>query len=191
MTDPEGPQNPEEQRDVVAKYGMLVVVVVTCFLAGDALPTVVKNGMDPQDKFVEIVTMTLPYTIALTLALLVLVTGRVEFPGNVMIFILILLVGFLLASTLHWGITDADVARVNDEIQRRTHPSGSPPVTGVKAVFIDVAVLIQRYLTKYGAPLFIGGTLAAMVMSWKVKTWLHRESHRPPKQESKPPTLPA
>src|SRR5690349_2371702 len=63
------PKAPQE--DFIQKHGKRIVVIIFSILIGDALPTIIQNGLDPDQIFYRIVLVSLPYTAAMVLVFLV------------------------------------------------------------------------------------------------------------------------
>jgi tetratricopeptide (TPR) repeat protein len=75
---------------------------------------------------------------------------------------------FWLASLVHWGMNDVEIAMVNQQIDKANH-------INFRVRFIAYAVtLLLFYFNKYGFPLFIAATLAAFVIAWDIKSWMEK-----------------
>jgi len=160
--------------DIVSKHGKRVVVIVFCILAGDALPTILQNGLSPKEKFYTIVAVTLPYTGSLALVFLYLMKAKTQTIGHLMVAGLILLAGFVFAVALNWGVTDAEADVVNRRLWTVNHPRGRSAIVGPPALMNSVKVVLGFYYAKFGAPLFVGGTLAAFVLGWNLMRWTEK-----------------
>jgi hypothetical protein len=173
------PVPPKE--DFISRHGKRIVVIIFSILAGDALPVIVQNGLDPNKQFYTIVAVTLPYTGALVLIFLVLAnSGKHEHPyAGVMVAGLILLVCFGLGAQFHLGISDAEFHDVMRRMDQLNHvPYGHQPKPPPLQMANDGGVLVQFYFHKYGLPLFVAATLAAVVITWNILTWSDRVAAR-------------
>lgn len=160
--------------DVVSKHGKRFVVIVFCILAGDALPTIIQSGISPNEKFYTIVVVTLPYTGALALVFLFWAKTTSNGYAVLMGSGLILLAGFWAGAMVHWGISDAEAALVDQQLLAVNHPVHQSQVVGPRAMMNDLGVLLTFYWNKFGAPLFVGGTLAAVVIAWNMVKWTEK-----------------
>jgi hypothetical protein len=158
---------------VVKKHGNRVVVIVFSILSGDLLPAIIQNAMNPDEPFYRIVLLTLPYTGAVVVTLLLLSKWwSDEHPfGIVMGVGLIFMLFFLLCYSLHLGITDTEADRVSEQIQRVNYvPPGAAHKNPVIAMANIIGVFLKFYYYKYGLVLFVAATLAAPVIVWPILT---------------------
>jgi len=58
------------KEDFFTKHGNSIVVIIFSLLIGDTLPAIIQNGFDPDKLFAAIVLVTLPYTAAAVLVIL-------------------------------------------------------------------------------------------------------------------------
>src|SRR5262249_42726221 len=151
--------------DLVTKHGKRVTVIVTGILSGDVLPVIIKDGMDPTGKFYTIVALALPYTASLIAAFfaLALCAALLEkIPPVLFAIIVIIIFVFFgwLCSSLHLGITHAEFDNL---VQRGEDVGHEGPIVAFNHF---VYVFFSFYFHKYGIALFIGATLAAVVIIW-------------------------
>ena len=142
-------------------------MIIFSLLIGDTLPAIIQNGLDPDKLFAAIVLITLPYTAAAVLVVLLwMYTGIDTFQDFCLClgFSGLILFGFFwLASLVHWGISDADVA-----LLPKPHMTGSSIALAIEGALYSW-VLIQFYLAKYGFPMFISATAASFLIAWRIK----------------------
>jgi hypothetical protein len=171
---PTGKPPDSRKEDIVTKHGKRIVVIIFSILAGDAIPVIIQNGIDPDKQFYTIVGLTLPYTGALVLIFLVLAkSSQHEHPyGRMMLCGLILLLGFAAGAQFHWGISNAEYNQAMQRMDQLNHtPYGHQQKPAPQQLANDISVLIQFYFHKYGLPLFVAATLAAIVITWNILKW--------------------
>lgn len=164
------------KEDFVSKHGKRVVVIIFSILIGDTIPVIVQHGLSPNELFYTIVGVILPYTGALVLVFLYMAESSNEHPyGLAMVAGFIFMMFFALAVGLHWGITDWEADQVNQQMRQANHVApGAPQKAPPMAMAAIIGVLIQFYFHKYGAPLFIAATLAAVVITWNIVKWTEK-----------------
>jgi len=162
-------QSQTSKEDVLTKYGNNIVVIIFCLLSCETLPAIIQNGLDPDKLFAAIVLVTLPYTAAAVLVVLLwMYTGIDTFQDFCMCLGCsgLILFGFCwLASIVHLGISEHEFAFLH---LRAPHMTGSPIVWAVQGALYSFA-LIQFYLAKYGLPMFISATVASFIIAWRIK----------------------
>jgi hypothetical protein len=168
--------------DFITKHGKRIVVIIFSILIGDALPTIIQNGLDPDKLFYTIVLMSLPYTGSLVLIFLLWIkhdgdgssshtTARMNLWGTA----LILSAGFALGYYTHWwGFSNADLNQIDPWFKLPdscNHPlphkycGGNPRSAEFMLLFYLIMIFIQFYVTTYGLPMFIAATLASLVIT--------------------------
>jgi hypothetical protein len=128
------------KEDFITKHGKHIVVIIFSILISDALPTIIQNGLDPDELFYTIVLMSLPYTGSLVLIFLLWAkilgsdswdTNHPENPFGYGLLgtALILGAGFALGYYTHWwGFCNADLNQIHPwftAVVRNIEPSPS------------------------------------------------------------------
>ncbi len=190
-TSPSGQTN-NSKEDFITKHGKRIVVIIFSILIGDALPTIIQNGLDPDKLFYTIVLMTLPYTGSLVLIFLLWMKnhGDGSYSSshsaaqlNTLGTALILGAGFALGYYTHWwGFGNIDSIQIHPwfnllpdsctDSSSYTHCSVNPRSKAFLILFQAILLCIQFYVTMYGLPIFIAATLASFVITWSILKWM-------------------
>jgi hypothetical protein len=171
---PTGESQNAHEDDFVAKHGKRITVIIFSILAGDTLPAIINDGMDPRKKFYTIVALTLPYTVSLVVAFIILGAGIAATADGsaaplsvaAIMAVLFMVLFAWLCSRLHLGISDIEY----DDLMRKAHELNRGMSWRIQ-LFNTTDVFIKFFFHKYGVALFVGATLAAIVIAWNIVNW--------------------
>jgi len=196
QSSPSGQPSTPKKEDFIQKHGKRIVVIIFCIFIGDALPTIIQNGLNPDKLFYTIVLMTLPYTGSLILIFLFWrknsswtkgtdphTAGHSYLLGTA----LILSAGFVLGYYTHWwGFGNIDITQIhpwfnllpdsctNQHYHQYHYNKCNPRALLILGLIQLIVLFIQFYVTTYGLPTFIAATLASFVVTWDILKWMEK-----------------